>query len=503
MITKISLKNFKAFKDLNELRIKPVTILCGTNSCGKTSILQSILLTKQTLESQNPNQTILLNGRFVHMGPFENIIFQKNLNEAMSFEFTFNVTKGLRQARPRRTFYRSHFLMREFFPTIPTERRFEGIDHYLHFKVSLKTKLPKSKRADIHTCLVDYFGFRAETMTGKAQSIPGASIDLTLRESDKYIVKWDNLRNISVSSSQKEKKISGELISKVIFNNFCPVSFIQDPSEGYEGFWPIEGLIYRINDFLQNLLGSYTYIGPLREEPSRRYIYENEIVEIGTKGENAAYIYSREQDREIVDHFFLDTNKEAFIQKKKRKLSSAVQDWLNLMGIHDFRPQSVREIIYLNLDSGTSSRTRVNIADVGFGVSQIFPIILEGLRMPLQNTLILEQPEIHLHPNLQMQMADYFIALALSGKKVIVETHSDHVINRLVRRIVEDENNKLKDLIALYFITPKGDGSFCKEIEIDDNQGIVNWPKDFFDQTASEQERIIRAGLMKRKGVSI
>jgi predicted ATPase len=504
MITKISLSNFKAFKSLNELAIKPITVFCGTNSCGKTSILQSILLTKQTLESQNPSQTILLNGRFVHMGAFENIIFQKNLSEAVSLSFTFKIPKELRQARPKRPFMPLHFLLREFLPTIPTERRFEGIEHYFHFKVSLRKRVPKPRRTGLHTCSVDYFGFRAETITGKAQSIPGASIEVALRESDKYTLNWDNVgfKSHPFMGSEKERIKSGELISKVSFNNFCPASIFRDPSQGDEGVGYIEPLLYRISDFLQNIFGSYIYIGPLREEPSRRYIYENEIAEIGTKGENAAYIYLTEQDREIADHFFFDVNGEGFIQKKKRKLSLAVQDWLNSMNINDFRPQSVREIIYLNLDSAASRKTRVSIADVGFGVSQIFPIILEGLRMPMQSTLILEQPEIHLHPNLQMQMADYFIALALSGKRIIVETHSDHVINRLIRRIVEDGKSNLKDLIAIYFITPTEVGATYKKVEIDDTQGIVNWPKDFFDQTATEQEKIIRAGLAKRRGTS-
>ena len=98
-----------------------------------------------------------------------------------------------------------------------------------------------------------------------------------------------------------------------------------------------------------------------------------------------------------------------------------------------------------------------------------------------------------------MQMADYFIALALSGKRVIAETHSDHIVNRLVRRIVEDETHNLKDLIGIYFIKPSENGSIYEEITIDETKGITNWPDDFFDQTASESMKIMQAGLKKRK----
>lgn len=94
MITQISLENFKVFKQLKGMEIKPVTILCGTNSCGKSSILQSILLIRQTLESQISKQALLLNGGLVHLGIFENIIFEKKLDREVSFEFSFKTTKN-------------------------------------------------------------------------------------------------------------------------------------------------------------------------------------------------------------------------------------------------------------------------------------------------------------------------------------------------------------------------------------------------------------------------
>ena len=92
MIKQISLMNFKAFKSLDDLEVKPITILCGTNSCGKSSILSSILLLKQTLENQNPNQLILLNGRLVRLGLFENMVFRKQENSPVSFSFSFFIS---------------------------------------------------------------------------------------------------------------------------------------------------------------------------------------------------------------------------------------------------------------------------------------------------------------------------------------------------------------------------------------------------------------------------
>jgi predicted ATPase len=222
-------------------------------------------------------------------------------------------------------------------------------------------------------------------------------------------------------------------------------------------------------------------------------------LEIGNKGENAAYLYLTEQNKRINNHYFYNPSIDTFETLPNQTLHSALQKWFELMKIPNFEAEINNKIIYLNMEASAYDETRVGIADVGFGVSQIFPIILEGLRMEKGGTLMLEQPEIHLHPNLQMQMADYFISLALSGKQVLVETHSDHVINRLVRRIVEDETLNLKDLIGIYFIKPSENGSVYEEINIDDTKGITNWPPDFFDQTANEQMKIMQAGLKKRK----
>ncbi|MGV0105299.1 DUF3696 domain-containing protein [Nostoc sp. DSM 114160] len=496
MLDSLSLKNFKGFQYLENLNTKPITVLCGTNSCGKTSILQSILLLKQTLESQNPNQTLLLNGRLVHLGTFENIIFDKNLDNKIELNFRFKISKDDQQYSSGSNRLKMRMFLGEFLSTRETQLA----SHNINFKVVLKSYKNQSKsKKSLKTVIVDQIYFKLETLMPDKQIIPGAFIKLELIDSDLYKIQWENITNRIMLRQDSEKK--GEVHVKIKFTNLFSMRIINfdNTEEKVTRIPDITFLLYTINNMLQSIFSSYTYIGPLREEPSRRYIYEDEILEIGIKGENAAYIYSNEQSQDVVNHFFYDIRSNSFQQKPFLKLSVAVQEWLDLMNIKGFKTATLNEIIYLELNSSSASKTRVNIADVGFGVSQIFPIILEGLRMPWRSTLLLEQPEIHLHPNLQMQMADYFISLALSGKKVIVETHSDHIINRLVRRIVESETNQFKDLIAIYFISNTENGSIYEEIKIDDERGVVNWPSGFFDQVANEQENIIRAGLRKRK----
>lgn len=494
MLDCIKLENFKAFRNLNDLKIKPITILCGTNSCGKSSILQSILLLKQTLESKNPNQTLLLNGRFIHLGNFENVIYGKKPGREVILKYCFKLKKDSfynnRKRQPplrlllRDLIRKDNLLLRD-------------AEYFFYYEVSLKTKYKNSKKY-LNPILVNKISLKIETKKPDNEIIPEAHLEMNLNDDGFYEVIWEN---IHPRFSRKENEDAGKQSHiDVKFSNLFPTEIVIE-NEINEHPLPSHVVmnIYRFNDILKNIVSSYTYIGPLREEPSRRYIYEDEVLEIGVKGENAAYIYLAEQENVIKKHYFYDCISDSFIEKKSLKLSEALTDWFNIMKIDNFKPEAINEIIYLNLDSNSSKDTRVNIADVGFGVSQIFPIVLEGLRMSAGNTLLLEQPEIHLHPNLQMQMADYFISLALSNKKVIVETHSDHIINRLVRRIVEDDKFNLKDLIGIYFVNPSENGAIYEEICIDDKRGIINWPKDFFDQTATEQEKIMLAGLRKRK----
>jgi predicted ATPase len=498
MIEQLAFKNFKGFKELKNLKIKPVTILCGTNSCGKSTILQNILLLKQTMESKTPEQNLLLSGRFVNLGNFENIIFEKKIEEDIVFEYTFNIkreepidTKNGRFIPPLRSLLKDLISEKSYIH--------HQAEYIINYKLTFGTKA--SPKHYINPIVIKGLEFTIKTKTGDNQIIPESSRKINLQKEELYDIFWEDVPFKHRKDIKNVRYLRGDTTKKIIFENLCPVSFLGEEKLNSNSLPQIDVLMSfnKIKNLLQYIFSSYTYMGPLRVEPLRRYAYENETLEIGNKGENAAYIYSVEKDNIIKNHYFYDSNSDSFTKKTSLKLATALAKWFDVMDIKNFKSEVRKDVIYLTLNTGSSQKVRVNIADVGFGVSQIFPIILEGLRMPSGNTLLLEQPEIHLHPKLQMQMADYFIALALSGKKVIAETHSDHVINRLVRRIVEDNTYNLKDLIAIYFISQKENGAVCEEICIDDKQGIVNWPVDFFDQTANEQEKIIQAGIKKRK----
>jgi len=501
MLNSIYLKNFKSFKELKELELKPITILSGTNSCGKSSILQSILLLKQTLESKNINQTALLNGRFVHLGVFENLIYEKNAKESITFRLKFKISKEDYSAKARGDIP-LHYYLRDLL----SEEHYDlpKAEYLFTYTITLKISDSEKKKSYVKPIKVESIHYLSEIVTQEKKKYKGSEISICENLDNKidnlFTISWKNLTNKRFDKEGSEK--SGSEKGTIRFINLFPSNFEFNNGENItRDFFPIEITFHYFQQLLRYTTSKISYIGPLREEPSRRYIYEDEVIEIGIKGENAAYIFLSEQDEIIEKLFFFDSNTEKFIPESNISLAEAIRKWTTLMNINGFKADPQNELIQLNLDSNSGKKTTVNIADVGFGVSQIFPIILEGIRIPHGGTLLLEQPEIHLHPNLQMQLADYLLALALSGKNIIAETHSDHLINRLIRRIVEDNVYNLRDLVAIYFIRPSENGAFFEEIEIDAVNGIINWPDDFFDQTASEQEKIIKASISKRQSL--
>lgn len=497
MLDMIGLQNFKAFHSLPPLPLSPITVLCGTNSSGKSTLLQSVLLAKQSVESKLSSQTLLLNGRFVRLGMFEDVIFDKNPNNEVTLDFSFSLRKDSFPGPLGEVIVPFRFSIGQLVSA--KSLRIPDAEYDVRYMITLALGGKRKQRTQLRLrpIVVKALEFRAQTRTEGGDIIPGAEIEMHHTEGRQYKVKWKTTRSRSTTSRPKTA------LATIKFANLWVYSI--RPESGPRGEDVLDQLGPLIHPVvvgrvLAGLFSTYTYIGPLREAPSRRYIYEDEVLEIGIKGENAAYISLTDYYRPIRESYFYDEKTDSFrCEQESLRLGDALQTWLDTMGIAGFEPTADNRIISLNLDSGSSKMTRVNIADVGFGVSQVLPIVLEGLRMPRGNTLLLEQPEIHLHPNLQMQMADYFISLALSKKNVIIETHSDHIVNRLVRRIVEDESLNLKDLIRIYFITPSPGGSRCEEVQIDRDLGIVNWPDDFFDQTASEQERTMQAGLRNRK----
>ena len=253
---------------------------------------------------------------------------------------------------------------------------------------------------------------------------------------------------------------------------------------------------------VRRYLRSIEYVGPLRAKPERAYLPSGTPPDIGRSGENAVPILWLEQQSKVL------TKSRLGAVSTRKRLGTAVQEWFEEFGVaQSLHVTSPKRVIYqATLDGPPRSGTRVTIADVGIGVSQLLPVVVSGLRAQPGATIVLEQPEIHLHPRIQAKLADFLLVLVELEKRVIVETHSEHLINALRLRVAEDPSGGLQNKLSILFVqgqdledTTSRPGSRLSSLEVDAYGHVVNWPEDFFPEYADMNERLLTAMIARAR----
>lgn len=236
---------------------------------------------------------------------------------------------------------------------------------------------------------------------------------------------------------------------------------------------------------------TFPTLAPLRERPRRYYENSGSIPStVGIRGQQTANLIKRR-------HSEFQEELDAWVRRFEFGEALQVKSWSDDLFSLIFR--------------GERPRSLTNLADVGFGASQVLPMIVQALAARPASLMIAEQPEIHLNPRLQGVLADLFVDMAKKDRRVIVETHSEHLLLRL-RTLIANGTIDPK-LVALYFVEKAGTISAVREIPIESNGHIKadDWPYGFFEDglrlslaLASEQAkataRAISKGKSKAKG---
>jgi len=149
----------------------------------------------------------------------------------------------------------------------------------------------------------------------------------------------------------------------------------------------------------------------------------------------------------------------------------------------------------------------VDLPDVGFGISQVLPVLVQCFYAPANSILFIEQPELHLHPKAQSNLADLFIEVISSREdrqdrniQLVIETHSEHFLHRLQRRIAEDnpEHPIKPEEVAAYFAHTAGSEFQLEPLQIDRFGNIINWPENFFGDEMGDLIRMAQAGAERQ-----
>jgi hypothetical protein len=240
------------------------------------------------------------------------------------------------------------------------------------------------------------------------------------------------------------------------------------------------------------------YLGPLRDDP--RAIYElppiPEDLDVGLRGEYTASVLQHHQFDKVV----CPIPQYGDLRSEEMLLGKAVTRWLVHMDLVDEVTTLDRGKIGTELSLHFADLNRsLDLTNVGVGISQVLPSIVMGLLAPPGSTLLLEQPELHLHPKVQSILGDFLVGLARNGRQCIVETHSEYLVNRLRRRIAEAPGDTVQRLIQMYFVERIGGRSVFRSVEPNEYGAIPDWPKGFFDQGPDEAQLIIQAATKKRQ----
>ncbi len=360
MLTRLRFKNFKAWKDSGEIRLAPLTVFFGTNSAGKTSIPQLLLVLKQTAESPDRQRALHLGDArtLVDLGTYDDAVHNHDVAQSVEIDFAWTLGKRLTVTDP-------------LAPLSP----YQG----------------------------DSLGFHVTLSSDKRHQPVVESFEYTLFD-EKNLSLGVAMRRIE---ADKKFELSSQRYKLVrqpgrVWPLPEPLRFYGFPDEAVAHF---QNTAF-VSDFvleLERLLRSVFYVGPLREYPRRLYLWSGEVPDhVGIRGDRAIEALLAAGDRSF--------NWRS--KQRKKHLSELVAERLQKMElIREFKvkPLGPNRKEYEVLVRTNPKLPEVKLTDVGFGVSQVLPVIVECFYVPRRSIVIFEQPEIHLHPKVQADLADLFV----------------------------------------------------------------------------------------------
>lgn len=435
MLTGLRVQNLKVWKDSGKVRLAPLTVLFGANSAGKTSIPQLLLLLKQTAESPDRQRALQFGDSrtLIDLGTYDDAVYAHDVTQPLDIELRWTLDEPLEVSDPL------------------SQSRYTG--NAITFRVSIEA----DKRHQPVVRSLEYLLHRdLETVL---------DVRMQRRDSEKgFELVSERYRSI------RHQGRPWPLPQPVRFYGFP-----DEVTAYYQNTTFVADLVLE----LERVLGSVFYVGPLREYPKRLYLWSGETPDhVGVKGDRAVEAILSAGDR-------------AFNWKAKQRtkpLAEVVAERLRSMGlIREFEVQALgphRKEYEVLVRTGPRS-PKVKLTDVGFGVSQVLPVIVECFYVPRRSIVIFEQPEIHLHPRVQADLADLFVDAIHAREggvprdcQFIIESHSEHFRRRLQRRIAEEELAPTD--AALYFVHTESDGARLEELTVDMFGNILNWPEGFF-----------------------
>ena len=436
MLTQLHIRNFKAWRNSRPFRLAPLTVIFGTNSSGKSSLGHLLLTLKQTVQLADRKRALHLGDEnsLIDLGTFTDCVYGHDQTAELAFSMRWSLPQTL----------------------------------------TVRNALDKAEA---------YRGDELELSSSLIADAAGQPVTASIA----YRLLQDGKPNLEARHARGESKPLLEC-SPLKLIHAAGRKWPLEPPEKFYRFADRTLARYQNADFLadfalrtEQMLDQLYYLGPLRTPPRRVYQWSGDTPpHVGAEGEYtiAALLAATQQKRELNRGY----------KQHRQRFDVFIARWLADLGvIHSFE---VKHVVEGRKEFEVLIRTHeksaeVKLTDVGVGVSQVLPALVQAFYSPPGSVVWMEQPEIHLHPMAQSNLADAFISAVQSYEngaprqtQLIVETHSEHFLTRLQRRVAEG-GIQAND-VAVYFVKHGADCAELEELKLNMFGEIENWPPNFF-----------------------
>jgi hypothetical protein len=490
MLSAVELENWKCVGGRIRIDLGPLTLLFGVNNAGKSTILQSLLYMLELLERGHADvDRTELGGDYIDLGGFGRLVHRHDLTRTLAVRVEFATPGSLNCFNRNLTAFP--------FPNLDDEletawiearvRWFDAPGGGAPFVSELLVGTPDSPKPVVRLSMD-----RAPRNGDPVH----AAIDLThpvfrADEDGRHallggmpMTQGPGLVEVAVSRTARMSLVPSlhEPLRLVVTDDDAEPAAVEWTT------WLLEMLVIGTARQLAHTLRDAIYVGPLRAIPPRGFL-----------SERSARLTRWADGLAAWDALLAD----------RGQLVARTNEWLERLGAgckvnvqQLFDPRASAEAISaehgeatvrrLLLDVG--SRTSVLPCEAGAGLSQVVPIVVAALEGSRRRLVMLEQPELHVHPALQVGLGDLFIE-ASRERQLLIETHSEHLILRLLRRIEETTENDLPegapaftpDRLCVLYIETGDDGMRVRKLRVDPTGEFMDrWPNGFFEERAKE-----------------
>lgn len=507
---KFGIERIKSFSSLTQVEIKPITIFVGKNSSGKSSLIRFPAVLAQTF-SENMPVPLNLWENLVDYGSFEDILFQHK-----GESFRFSIGFGSEIGRFARYLLNDNLVLNQMPGPEVDIRQFNQSELFVELskkKTKLQVKSIELFVENRKLCRLDLSEDDSYQLTLHQQfdgtPLRPVSPELTLPlphlsfyrfipqfDEDDVIFEYCQRNGLLLADAAMDVLVPGK--SFYLWSSWIKKEHYQEAEMCYHTLLLITVFFLNMRRQLQRDAETLSYIGPFRKAPQRILRNpEGSFTEVGVRGEYTEMLLwqAAQEQPWIVEQ---------------------VSQWLHTaMGYRLGIEEVGRGNYSVMLDNGQEND---NLMDVGYGISQVLPIVTQlyadifydnrsgQYSQKESRTLILEQPELHLHPAAQAQLADLF-ADCVDRKnrkngvgRLLIETHSEHLIRRLQVLVADPLVNLSSDEIAVYYVDKTSEGcSFVEEMKLSETgQFQVPWPSGFFDKSYELTKELMRANSKRR-----